>query len=757
MALRSAKWLDLLSRFWFPVAMLALVVLALPGLVLFGINLWGGQGSVNEWLQNRYNLTYHIPLTWWLSAILLLVPVAVVLLYFLKLKRKPLSVPSTFLWRKSIEDLHVNALFQWLRQNLLLLLQLLALLLLIYAIMDFRVHGRTKEGKHYILMIDNSASMSATDVPPNRLHWAKQEALKEIDAATDDDIGMVIVFNSSAEILQSYTNNRGQLRSAVERIGPTQRPTRIEEALSLADSLANPKRSADDASVRPAGAEPGKERTYVAAEGIGTEVHLFSDGRFPDMPEFALGNLNIHFHTAGKTGPENTNNVGIVTLSAQRDDQDPSKLQVFARVMNFRNESVETKVKLEIYVNGELKGIKSEPRNQPLIVPARKVENIQEAGKEEPLVRDLPGESSVTFELSDIDDRNKTHLHVKLEGITDHFPLDDEAWLVVGVVRKARVLLIGPTNDILSAFFDDETIQEVAHITRLRPEDLTKDTYRKPARDGEYDLVIFDRCAPASEEEMPRSNTFFIGRPPPPWKMDTVDKLTNPQVKGWMNKHPVMRYLTALQDIGIVEAFRMKDLPPRTPRLLEIDKNTALILTLSRQSFTDLVMTFPILDDNGKWNTFWPVLPSFPLFLRNVLYTLGNISDGASEDTVQPGQVKTLRPDLAVGQIQVIPPKGDPETLNRGSRPDFVFGDTKHVGVYRVAWNGAWQRSFAVNLLDVEESNIEPRTVLQIGAGEPIVGGQERKQPRELWKWLVALALGLLLAEWYIYNRRVYV
>src|SRR5262249_49355784 len=154
------------------------------------------------------------------------------------------------------------------RQNVLLLLQLLALLIMLYAVMDFRVHGRTSEGKHYILMIDNSASMSATDVAPSRLEWAKQEALKEIDAASDSDIGMVIVFNSSAEIRQSSTNNRGVLRLAVEGIHPTQRPTRIEEALSLADSLANPKGSADDASVRPADVEPGKERTYVAAEGI---------------------------------------------------------------------------------------------------------------------------------------------------------------------------------------------------------------------------------------------------------------------------------------------------------------------------------------------------------------------------------------------------------------------------------------------------------------------------------------------------------
>ena len=43
-----------------------------------------------------------------------------------------------------IEDLHVNALFQWLRQNLLLLLQILTVLFLIYALMDFRVHGRTR-------------------------------------------------------------------------------------------------------------------------------------------------------------------------------------------------------------------------------------------------------------------------------------------------------------------------------------------------------------------------------------------------------------------------------------------------------------------------------------------------------------------------------------------------------------------------------------------------------------------------------------
>jgi hypothetical protein len=774
MAQRRLSPGEFLARYWFALALVALLILAIPGFILLGLNISGGEARVNAWLQEKLSLTYHIPFAWWLALILLLVPILIVLLYFLKLKRKPLSVPSTFLWRKSIEDLHVNALFQWLRQNILLLLQVLAVLFLTYAVMDFRVHGRGSEGKHYILMIDNSASMGATDVPPSRLSWAKAAAVEEIKAATDNDFGMVIVFNSSAEILQSYTNNRGALISAVNHIEQTQRPSRvganspgIEEALSLADSLANPSRSTEDASVRPEGVEPGKERTYVSTEGIATEVHVYSDGRFPDMPEFSLGNLNMQLHTAGKVGAENVNNVAIVNFNALRNDSDPTKLQIFLRCVNYRNQPVVINPEVEVFVNGKSRGILGpvDPNGRPddapkllptVTLPARRVDVVPEPDREEPQVRDVPGEKGVTFQLSDVDDRAKTVLHARLAGNRDDLPLDDEAWLVVGVVRKARILLVSYNNDILNAFFDDRSTQAVATVGHLTPENLPKDAYRKPARNGEYDLVVFDRCAPANEDDMPSGNTFFIGQPPPPWKRSPDDLIRNPQIKGWMTKHPIMRYLVALQEIGVLEAFKMKDLPPRTPRLIEIDQNNALLVGLTRQSFTDLVMTFPILDEKGGWNTNWPLLPSFPLFLRNVVYTLGNISDGSSEGTVQPGEPKNLRPDAATSQIEVADPSGASKSLTRGSRADFSYGDTHRVGEYRVGWGGAWQRSFAVNLLDADESNIEPRTSVHIGAVK-VTGTQDRSQPRELWKWLVLAGLSFLLVEWYIYNRRVYV
>src|SRR3954463_184179 len=88
-----------------------------------------------------------------------------VLLYFLKLRRQTLRISSTLLWEKSFHDLQVNAPFQKLRWSLLLLLQLLLMSLVLFALGEPVIRGEGSSASRIILLIDRSASMSATDAP----------------------------------------------------------------------------------------------------------------------------------------------------------------------------------------------------------------------------------------------------------------------------------------------------------------------------------------------------------------------------------------------------------------------------------------------------------------------------------------------------------------------------------------------------------------------------------------------------------------
>src|SRR3954452_5016314 len=102
---------------------------------------------------------------------------ALLVLYFLKLRRREMLVSSTLLWRKAIQDLQVNAPFQKLRQNVLLLLQLLLLLLLTLALSRPVANVTPTAGKMTVIIIDRSASMAATDINgKSRLEEAKRRA-----------------------------------------------------------------------------------------------------------------------------------------------------------------------------------------------------------------------------------------------------------------------------------------------------------------------------------------------------------------------------------------------------------------------------------------------------------------------------------------------------------------------------------------------------------------------------------------------------
>lgn len=764
----------------FLVGIIALLILALPGVVAFAADLFGYGADLNNWAEEHLGLSHRLALATPAAVVLFFVPPAIVLLYFLRLKRRPMTVASTYLWKKSVEDLHVNRLMQWMRRNVLLLLQLLCILLVIYAVLGLRTQGALTGGRHYIILIDNSVSMSATDLQPEhrtRLDWAKAEAYKLIDAANDGDPGMVIVFNSTAEIRRSYTTNKEELRAAVREVEATEFTTRIDEALALAASRANPYRSTENAAVAPANPEPGKERTYFAPDGFEADVYLLSDGRFPPVQDFSLQNLSVQYpRMPDKLGGGRSDNVAVVGFDVARDPDRAGRYGASARLANYRPDASEVKVWLDLK-KGDGTLVKVYPPNAPpgtanperVRIPGKPEAKADEAAPGKSADALPPNVRNLTFTLEGVAENADLQLEVRLEHPGDALAADDSAVLVFGVARKANVLVVTPGNRILRFYYDTKEAKGLANFTYAEPADWPQ--YIGRARDGKYDLVVFDRTGPKAEEDMPAANTLFVGYPPPPYPPlgraapgdpNAVTEVKNPKVRVPDRRHPLMRDLSSIEEIGIDASFRFPKLPPRTPKLIEGDGNLELVVAIARQAFTDVVLTFPIVTDNADgpdrvYHTSWPLQPTFPLFLRNVLIQLGNVRFAGVDDPLRPGDVMPLRPG-AEQEVRVFKPGAlTSQAFDRGNRPEVTFGGTDARGVYTAEWGSGdarQTRRFAVNLLDADESDLAPLTQVQIGS-TTVAAGESRRVPFELWQFVVVLALAVVLVEWWIYNRRV--
>src|SRR5438477_143730 len=111
-----------------------------------------------------------------LAGLALLAVPAILLLYFLKVRRPEVRVSTLMFWRPFVADRQANAPWQRLRASLLLALQLLAALALALALVRPGVSGAIGIGGTTVVMLDASASMQATDIGPSRFEAAVARA-----------------------------------------------------------------------------------------------------------------------------------------------------------------------------------------------------------------------------------------------------------------------------------------------------------------------------------------------------------------------------------------------------------------------------------------------------------------------------------------------------------------------------------------------------------------------------------------------------
>ena len=74
-------------------------------------------------------------------------------------------------------------------------------------------------------------------------------------------------------------------------------------------------------------------------------------------------------------------------------------------------------------------------------------------------------------------------------------------------------------------------------------------------------------------------------------------------------------------------------------------------------------------------------------------------------------------------------------------------------GIYRLK-AGTNEVAFCVNLLDAAESDTTPKAELQFGKYAKVASTTVRRANLEIWRWIAAAALAVLMFEWWYYHRR---
>ncbi len=662
---------------------------------------------------------------------------ALLLMYFLKLRRRPVRVSSTLLWDQAARDVQVNVPLRWLKPAWSLLLQALALGCLVLAVAR---PGTPEDGPTgpVIVLIDRSASMSALDGKPeggearaSRLDEAKRRALEIIEQARRRGRSspvMVAEFAATAASLTPFTTDRATLREAVAGITPTDQPGDLAGAMRLLETLAE---SAVDAAESPERASPPM-------------VMVLSDGAFrrPERPLIVRG-LSLRLvrvggaRTAETPGP----NVGIVSLAALRDHEDPATVRVLARVQNAGGERASVPVRLS--VDGQ-------------DVEARTVEvPAAEAGTAGADPRG--GETTAAFTFPST---RAGVVVVSLAG-ADLLAADDSAALTLEAPSRPRVLVIGPGG---ATPIDPFLMSALRVIDLGGLETGDPGTYARLAAGAStegraggtpapglagFDLIVFDRFEPRAAPDRP-TLSIGAGLRASGVVLEPGEAGRATRVLTWERRHAVLRHV-ALDGVVIDEPGRLtlpEPTPAREVKALAVGADGPLMAAVDEGSTRRLVLGFELARTTLGTSVALPVLLAQAV---DYLTLRGEAGVGRSVDTTR---TVSLVPAAGATRIALDGPVRLEAAVEPG-RERVWLGPLERAGLYAVAGAAAGTPPVAVNLGDEWESLAGLRDELDAVGANPTAGGAAggERPVREWWPWLLGAALVLLAAEWLVFAR----
>ena len=315
----------------------------------------------------------------------------IVLLYFLRLKRRPLTVSTLMFWQRAMQESGRRAFFQKFRHLLSLLLHLLIFLLLLGALARPVFDRGILEGSATVLILDTRARMQAIEPGGHtRFETALQLAQDYVQQAGGAREFALITLGTAPSVAVPFTSDEKLLRSALAQISPTDATGDVSSAITLADALL--------------AARKGNHR-IVLITASATETH----------PKTASELLT---HAVGTS----LDNVAITRFATRPLPANPETSEVLLETQNFGRASVRTDVELAF-------------DGRPLEV--------------KPLTL-APGERRLDVFTSVPRPTLSTRgwLTAKLSA-TDALPLDNIAYATLPPARLNRVLLVSKGNTFL--------------------------------------------------------------------------------------------------------------------------------------------------------------------------------------------------------------------------------------------------------------------------------------------------------------------
>ncbi|MEI9895585.1 MAG: VWA domain-containing protein [Chthoniobacter sp.] len=261
----------------------------------------------------------------WAAGFAAVAPV-IVLLYLLKLKRRPMAVSTLLFWQRILQESRRRAFFQRLRQLFSLLLHLLIFALILGALAHPTLDRQISDGASTVLIVDTRARMQATE-PDGQTRFAKAraEATNVVRQASALRQMAMITVDASARVVTPFTDDEKALRENLAKLSATDAGGDLNSAIGLAEEL-------------------------LASRGGDRKIIVFTD-RTPDTKP-AEQKVPRDFVTVG-TAREN---LAITRFATRPVLNSPQTSEVLLEVANFGHLPAKTNV--ELAYDGQLLDVK---------------------------------------------------------------------------------------------------------------------------------------------------------------------------------------------------------------------------------------------------------------------------------------------------------------------------------------------------------------------------------------------------------------